>query len=111
MNSFCKCKSYSHFFSNNIGVYAIFDDQNFNDMLSKDIISFQQLGPGHFEVLLYFLYIFYRFMLLKDFDAYIKCQDQVSETFRVSKDLYYKELVEQVDINLFCIFFSDSLRA
>ena len=40
-----KCKSYPHFFSKNIGVYAIFDDQNFNDTLTNDIVSFEQLGP------------------------------------------------------------------
>jgi len=28
-------------------------------------------------------------MLLKDFEAYIKAQDQVSEVFRVSLVLYY----------------------
>ena len=47
MNSFCKCKSYSHFFSKNISVYAIFNDQSFNDTLTNDIISFEQLGPGY----------------------------------------------------------------
>ena len=48
MSSFCKCKSYSHFFSKNIsiGLYAIFNDQNFNDTLTNDILSFEQLGPG-----------------------------------------------------------------
>ena len=44
MSSFCK--SYSHFFSKNISIYAIFDDQNFNDMLTNNIVSFKQLGPG-----------------------------------------------------------------
>ena len=34
------------FFSKNISVYAIFDDQNFNDMLTNDIVTFEQLGPG-----------------------------------------------------------------
>ena len=34
------------FFSKNISVYAIFDDQRFNDTLTKDIASFEQLGPG-----------------------------------------------------------------
>ena len=34
------------FFQQNISIYAIFNDQSFNDMLSKDIISFEQLGPG-----------------------------------------------------------------
>ena len=37
--------SYSHFFSKNISVYAIFSDQSFNNMLTN-IISFEQLGPG-----------------------------------------------------------------
>ena len=41
-----KCKSYSHFFSKNISIYAILNDQSFNDMLTNDIICFEQLGPG-----------------------------------------------------------------
>ena len=28
-----------------MSIYAIFDDQRFNDMLSNDIVSFEQLGP------------------------------------------------------------------
>ena len=50
MSNFCKCKSYSHFFSKNISVYAIFYDQSFNDMLTNNIVSFEQLGPDR-EVL------------------------------------------------------------
>ena len=46
VSSFCKCKSYSHFLSKNISVYAIFNDQNFNDTLTNDIVSFEQLGPA-----------------------------------------------------------------
>ena len=34
------------FFSKNISVYAIFNDQNFNDMLTNNIVSFEQLCPG-----------------------------------------------------------------
>ena len=45
VSSFCKCKSYSHFFSKNISIYVIFNDQNFNNMLTNDVISFEQLGP------------------------------------------------------------------
>ena len=45
VSNFCKCKSYSHFFSKNISVYAIFNDQSFNDMLTNNTISFEQLGP------------------------------------------------------------------
>ena len=32
-------------FSKNIRVYAISYDQSFNDMLTNDIVSFEQLGP------------------------------------------------------------------
>ena len=46
VSSFCKCKSYSHFFSKHINVYAIFNDQNFNDTLTNDIVSFEQPDPG-----------------------------------------------------------------
>ena len=35
----------SHFFSKNIGIYAIFNDQSFNNSLTNDIVSFEQLGP------------------------------------------------------------------
>ena len=34
VNSFCKCKSYSHFFSKNISIYDIFNDQSFNDTIN-----------------------------------------------------------------------------
>ena len=34
------------FFSKNISIYAIFNDQSFNDQLTNDIVSFEQLGPG-----------------------------------------------------------------
>ena len=46
LSSFCKCKSYSYFFSKNISIYAIFYDQSFNDTLINAIVSFEQLGPG-----------------------------------------------------------------
>ena len=32
-------------FSKNISIYAIFNDQIFNDTLTNDIVSFKQLGP------------------------------------------------------------------
>ena len=38
-----KYKSYSHFFSKNISGHAILNDQSFNDMLTKAIVSFEQL--------------------------------------------------------------------
>ena len=33
-------------FSKNISLYAIFNDQRFNDTLTNDMVSFEQLGPG-----------------------------------------------------------------
>ena len=45
MSSFCKCKSCSHFYSAKICVYAIFNDQSFNDTFTNDIVSFEHLGP------------------------------------------------------------------
>ena len=44
VSSFCRCKSYSHFFSKNISIYAIFRDQSFNGTLTNNIVSFEQLG-------------------------------------------------------------------
>ena len=45
VSSFCKCKSYSQFFRKNISICSIFNDQCFNDTLTNDIVSFEQLGP------------------------------------------------------------------
>ena len=43
------------FFSKNISVHAIFDEQSFNGTLPNNIVSFEQLGPG-VQVLEYFKY-------------------------------------------------------
>ena len=45
VSSFC----YSHIFSKNISVYPIFNDQSFNDTLTNDIVSFEQLGPDFYN--------------------------------------------------------------
>ena len=35
----------THIFSaKNISIHAIFNDKSFNDMLTKDIVNFEQLG-------------------------------------------------------------------
>ena len=34
------------FFSKNISIYAIFNDQSFNDTLTNVIVSFEQQGSG-----------------------------------------------------------------
>ena len=43
VSSFCKLLTF--FFSKNIRIYAIFNDRSFNNMLTNDIISFEQQGP------------------------------------------------------------------
>ena len=45
VSSFFKCKRYSHFFFSKNSVYAIFHDQSFNDTLTNDIVSCEQLSP------------------------------------------------------------------
>ena len=46
VSSFCKCKSYSHFLSKNICIYAIFHNQSFDGTLTNDIVRFEPLDPG-----------------------------------------------------------------
>ena len=43
--AFTTAKAIHFFSSKNISVYAIFNDQRFNDTLTNDIVSFEQLGP------------------------------------------------------------------
>ena len=45
MSSFCK--SYSHFVSKKLHHICISLDVNFNESLTNDIVSFEQLGPGN----------------------------------------------------------------
>ena len=41
-------KLLTFFFSKNISIYAIFNDQSFKDTLINDVVSFEQLGPDLF---------------------------------------------------------------
>ena len=38
-------KLLTFFFSKNISVYAIFNDESFNNALTNDIVSLEELGP------------------------------------------------------------------
>ena len=40
------CKSYSHFFSKKFQHICVSLYVNFNDSLTNDVVSFEQLGPG-----------------------------------------------------------------
>ena len=42
--AFVNVKAFHLFFSKNISIYAIFYDQSFNDTLTNDIVSFEQMG-------------------------------------------------------------------
>ena len=37
------------FFSNNISVYAMLNDQSCDDTLTNDIVNFEQLGPAFYS--------------------------------------------------------------
>ena len=88
MSSFCKCKSYSHFFSKNISIYAIFNDQSFNDTLTNDIVSVEQLGPV--------------FLVLQEYPYQLVCLDdkyrlgQCLCDWRVFDHLYNEEYSSQL---------------
>ena len=45
--AFANARATHIFFSKNISVCAIFNDQSFNDTLINDIVSFDQLGSDH----------------------------------------------------------------
>ena len=40
------CKSYSHFFSKKLQHICVSLSENFNESLTNDVVSFEQLGPG-----------------------------------------------------------------
>ena len=42
----CECKSYSHFFNKKFQHICVSLDVNFNESLTNDIVSFEQLRPG-----------------------------------------------------------------
>ena len=44
MSSFCTAKA-THIFSAKISAYLVSLDLNFNESLTNDIVSFEQLGP------------------------------------------------------------------
>ena len=44
--AFTNAKAIHIFFSKNTSIYAIFNDQGFNATLTKNVVNFEQLGPG-----------------------------------------------------------------
>ena len=43
------CKSYSHFFSKKFQHICVSLNVNFNESLTNDVVSFEQLGPAVFK--------------------------------------------------------------
>ena len=43
-------KLFTFFFSKNISIYAVPNDQNFNNTLTNHIASFEQLGPVYYFI-------------------------------------------------------------
>ena len=48
MNAYCK--SYSHFFGKKFQHIRVSLDVNLNESLTNDIVSFEQLDPGHYSL-------------------------------------------------------------
>ena len=46
MSSFCTAKATHNFSAKNFSIFAYHSDVNFNESLTNDIVSFEQLGPG-----------------------------------------------------------------
>ena len=44
-----QCKSYSHFFSKKFQNICVSLDVNFNESLTNDVVSFEQLGPARYR--------------------------------------------------------------
>ena len=69
----------AHFFSKNIRLYAIFNDQSFNNMLNNGIVSFEQLDPAMYFFILQWIFLMCNTSwmglskdLLKETDIFIK---------------------------------------
>ena len=45
--AFSNAKATHFFFQQNISIYAIFNDQSFNDKLTNVIVSFEQVDSGN----------------------------------------------------------------
>ena len=50
--AFANAKAIHIFSSKNMRLYAIVNDQSFNDTLTNDIIIFEQLGPEDFAAII-----------------------------------------------------------
>ena len=77
------CKSYSHFFSKKFQHICISLDLNFNESLTNDAVSFEQLGPGplEFEIMsLLFSFFFFFFFFFHD-GAIIICDNKTIEIY------------------------------
>ena len=59
------CKSYSHFFSKKFQHICVSLDVNFNESLTNDIVSFEQLGPGRTSLFVSFVVCLLNYLSMK----------------------------------------------
>ena len=66
MSSFCTAKATHIFFSKKFQHICVSLDLNFNESLTNDIVSFEQLGPDNFLKYVYCIYFFKENVLTDD---------------------------------------------
>ena len=71
--AFANAKATHIFFSKNIGIYAIFNDQSFNDWLTNNMVSFEQLGPGCLQMLVHVSAHLHHTLIKLFFQVSFKC--------------------------------------
>ena len=78
------------FFQQKYYVHAIFDDQNFNDTLTNDIVSFEQLGPDIPFIWSYVIEFLQCFQL--NWPSTLKQFIQDCLSLSISREQYRKEI-------------------
>ena len=91
------CKSYSHFFSKKFQHIRVSLDLNFNESLTNDVVSFEQLGPDALaDLSLSLSHLFY---------CGFCCALANGEIVKaISVDLDHNVLKEQLDLDFHCFW-------
>ena len=100
--AFAHCKSYSHFFSKKFQHICVSLDVNFNELLTNDIISFEQLGPG-----CNLGNIIYVFIIAYVMGTQLNCLDKLRQFKWVPTTCAYHKLVEVIQMSTSYMLFYD----
>ena len=79
-------ESYSRFFNKNISIYAIFNDQSFSDMLTNDIVGFEQI------LLLSMWNLMLGIWCGSDCIIYLLCANLIAQSLSLSSFYHLKKL-------------------